>query len=304
MEIFMNQPNNIYFSGSPHFLPRVTLADYVHVPAPNHHFRRTPEEYILYLIIDGTMLMTEGDINYRLQPGDILLLDPSRCHFGHSYPSHVHYHYIHFQWAHLKELQLSEQTVQQKQIERRMQIISESSSSSFQESDLPIPKISHLEPDAFHQILRRVRQIQDALHTQLEYGNSIANCQLLTLFLEHNHALTDALIGASDRIDPVVVQIMDYLRNHASEKITGDSLENTFHSSFDYLNRKFKKNIGKTIFQYLNQFRIERSKQMLQSGIYSNAQIAAENGFLNEFYFSTVFKKYTGESPSSYKKTH
>ena len=58
---------------------------------------------------------------------------------------------------------------------------------------------------------------------------------------------------------------------------------------------------GKTIFCYLNEYRITESKKLLYSGLLTNKEIAEKVGFHNEFYYSKVFKQYTGLSPREYK---
>ena len=53
---------------------------------------------------------------------------------------------------------------------------------------------------------------------------------------------------------------------------------------------------------FLNEYRVYRSRELLATGLYTHKQIAAEVGFCNEFYFSRVFKKVIGISPSVYAK--
>ena len=93
---------NIYFSADMKHLPEIVLIDDVTISSPYVHYRRKPEEYILYYIYDGEMYLTEGDTAYVLTKGDILLLDPKRVHYGRK-TSTCHYLYLHFRWDDLKE---------------------------------------------------------------------------------------------------------------------------------------------------------------------------------------------------------
>ena len=72
--------------------------------------------------------------------------------------------------------------------------------------------------------------------------------------------------------------------------------------NFDYLNRVFKKNIGKTIFVYLNEIRIHHAKELIATTSMKILSIGYRVGFQDECYFSKVFKKYTGMSPGQYEK--
>lgn len=100
-----------YFITNLQSLPHVTLSGSVSVPAPNKHFRRTPSDWILYFITNGSMLLQEEDTIYHLSAGQTLLLCPDKCHFGVQSNSPVSYYYIHFQWNPQKELLLSEEEV-------------------------------------------------------------------------------------------------------------------------------------------------------------------------------------------------
>ena len=82
-----------------------------------------------------------------------------------------------------------------------------------------------------------------------------------------------------------VLEVQSFLHEAYKEPLTGDYLEEKFDINFDYLNRLFRKNMKKTVFQYLRDIRI------------------AHVGFADESYFSKVFKKQTGVSPADYAKT-
>lgn len=74
----------------------------------------------------------------------------------------------------------------------------------------------------------------------------------------------------------------------------------------DYVRKLFKKEVGVTPHEYLTQYRLQRAKDILVSGVtnrysnYSVTQIAEACGFSDPLYFSRVFKKYYGVAPSHY----
>jgi len=53
----------------------------------------------------------------------------------------------------------------------------------------------------------------------------------------------------------------------------------------------------------LNEYRIEEAKKLLLGSDEAISNIATEVGFDNFTYFSTLFKKYTGSTPSQFRKT-
>lgn len=69
-----------------------------------------------------------------------------------------------------------------------------------------------------------------------------------------------------------------------------------------YLRNSFREHLNISPKQYLQNLRIQRAKAMLESGYFSVAEVAYNSGFEDEKYFSTIFKKSTGYTPSEYKK--
>ena len=73
----------------------------------------------------------------------------------------------------------------------------------------------------------------------------------------------------------------------------------SFYLAFE--NKVFKANRADEI-SYRDNLRIIAAKEMLESGIFSATEIAAELGYCDIYHFSKVFKKYVGVSPTEYNK--
>lgn len=82
--------------------------------------------------------------------------------------------------------------------------------------------------------------------------------------------------------------------------------ENHLYINVNYLSRTFARQTGENFSNYLNRTRVEKSKQLLgKTDNVSVYKIAEELGFgKNPHYFSQVFKKYTGMTPSQYLEMH
>ena len=68
--------------------------------------------------------------------------------------------------------------------------------------------------------------------------------------------------------------------------------------------RQFKQESGTTITGFINARRIEQAKQYLRDKDWSIAEVGAAVGFKRQNYFTLVFQKFTGLSPSAYRKRY
>jgi AraC-like DNA-binding protein len=72
--------------------------------------------------------------------------------------------------------------------------------------------------------------------------------------------------------------------------------------SASYFRKLFKRSTGRSPLDYLNQLRIEYAKRQIQQyfGVRSLKEIALHSGFADPYYFSRVFRQYTGANPTRY----
>lgn len=70
-----------------------------------------------------------------------------------------------------------------------------------------------------------------------------------------------------------------------------------------YLSLLFKTNTGKTFIEHLTDIRINKAKDMLKSTHYKNYEVAERVGYQDPRYFSQIFKKKVGLSPSEYRES-
>lgn len=109
--------------------------------------------------------------------------------------------------------------------------------------------------------------------------------------------------GAINSSRDVMSSVIAYINEHISEQINIDQLCTASHTSKYHLCRKFKRNMGITIMQYITETRIELAKEMLvKQKDLSVSDVSERCGFTNMSYFCAVFKKMVGSSPLAYKK--
>jgi Response regulator containing CheY-like receiver domain and AraC-type DNA-binding domain len=68
-----------------------------------------------------------------------------------------------------------------------------------------------------------------------------------------------------------------------------------------YLSTFFKEKTGSSLVEYITMVKMERAKVLFINSNLRNYEIADKLGYKDVEYFSKVFKKYTGETPSAFK---
>lgn len=101
----------------------------------------------------------------------------------------------------------------------------------------------------------------------------------------------------------VVEQMLSYFEDHYGEKISLDQIaENVYLSPF-YISKIFKSETGDTPIRHLINIRLEKAKELLESGFSGSIQeVAAMVGYDDAYHFSKLFKKRYGISPSQARK--
>ena len=99
----------------------------------------------------------------------------------------------------------------------------------------------------------------------------------------------------------LVRDIINYIEFHIQEDLDLKTLAERFSVSGGYLSRRFKQEVGITLTEYVNQKRIERAQALLKVTELPVNEVAATVGILDGNYFSRLFHKQTGMSPSAYR---
>ena len=130
-------------------------------------------------------------------------------------------------------------------------------------------------------------------------ANALTESVLMyTLSVLERRSIGDAG-GENDRF----ASILEYISgNYANPELALGTVAAIFFYNEKYLSALFKRRTGLRFSEYLNEIRIQRARELLQEGNRSLAQVAAICGFANPLYFSKVFKKLAGVSPTDYRK--
>ena len=101
----------------------------------------------------------------------------------------------------------------------------------------------------------------------------------------------------------IIMPAIKYLENnYHNPNLTNAKLAEQCKISEIYFRRLFKRYCNMTPRQFLIDFRISKSKQLLSEGALKINAVAAKCGFSNQYHFDRVFKERTGLTPTEYMK--
>lgn len=144
------------------------------------------------------------------------------------------------------------------------------------------------------------RSIEKAFQFCLMPGHQRQTAAYLLIFLEF-------LLAASRETRyhsaPDIERAVLYIQDHIREELSLDDLAGISNLSTSQFKQKFRRIVGISPRDYINQHKITYSKQLLKEGR-SVTDVAMTLSFNTSSYFSTVFKKYTMKTPHQYLAEH
>jgi two-component system response regulator YesN len=101
------------------------------------------------------------------------------------------------------------------------------------------------------------------------------------------------------RTDTAIGRAKEYIQRNFTKDISLDSVAQAVSISPYYFSKLFKEETGTNFSDYLTELRINRAKQLLDEDPDRNIkEISIESGYSNPNYFSRIFKKWTGSTPT------
>lgn len=101
-----------------------------------------------------------------------------------------------------------------------------------------------------------------------------------------------------------IKKIVSYVEAHFAEKITLQEISEQVFLSPEECSRYFKKVMGTPLFQFIIQYRIKKSMDLLLNSELTNAEIAQHCGFSTQSYYAACFKKAHGCTPNQYRNKY
>lgn len=249
--------------------------------AVHHH-----DFYEVYLFQRGTVDYSVEGRNYRLAPGDILLISPLELH--------------------------QSRVMLDQPYERIVLWVSPTFLASHSSEDASLTRCFDISRPTHTNLMR----LSPAEHTRMSamlsglmhesyceaYGAQVASYGILLQFLvELNRLCLKSLprCEEEDRSAPLMSQVLAYINLHYTEGLSLDSLAGQFYVSKYHLSHEFQRLVGTSVYRYIILKRLMNAKQMLTGGV-SPTDVYCNCGFKDYANFYRAFKSECGMSPKEF----
>lgn len=122
--------------------------------------------------------------------------------------------------------------------------------------------------------------------------------QLLILLVRGNGRKNSPKIGSDDK---VLAKICDYLEQNIHRPLCFLDIVKHFNLSASVVKRIFREQMGCGVMECFNRIRVDAAKELIREGDQNFTEIAASLCFGSSQYFTTVFKRVSGMTPTEYR---
>lgn len=150
--------------------------------------------------------------------------------------------------------------------------------------------------ELFHEIVSTYKE------RKLNYELKIRGLLQILIFYVLNESQNNKAIKQKTQLD--IAKAIDLITRNIKKRYTIKNLADILHYSESHLMRKFKKNTGMTIINYINNERIKHAKDLLLFTDKNINYIAEQCGFEDDNYFIRVFKKQLNMTPKEFRNKY
>lgn len=148
-----------------------------------------------------------------------------------------------------------------------------------------------------------IKEKEISEHSFLIYMLKIKNIRELQIsYTNHLKNIIVSIINSREQeLDGLISNAIKYINNNYDKNISLDDVAKETNMSYHYFSKFFKESLGKNFVDYLTELRIDKSKELLKKENISIKEVCYKIGYSDPNYFSKIFKKITGMTPTEYK---
>lgn len=274
--------SSIIFSNT--VMPVLSMCDLCAASEPFYHADRSADFHVLIYVLEGTIYVTEEDVDYAVCSGELLFLKSGVHHFGkREIPKGTRWYYVHFY--------MDEQD----------------GPDDFTPDSAPfIPYVSAAYKKALPQYVQGLRgsKTEQKIADLIEYYHSDDRMKKWRINNVLHELLTEIAMGEEEHGESktLAVRIGESLSKRYREPFSAHVLEQEFFLSYKYMAVVFKRETGTTMQKFHNSLRMNEAARLLRSTLSPVGEIAEQVGFGDMLYFSRCFRSFFGVSPTEYRR--
>lgn len=260
--------------------PEYSTGSYRSFEQDEKHITRICSEFVLLFMLERTLYFTEDGQEVSVEPGQWYMQIPGLKQEGRKGSPAPVYYYIHFdgQW---------------RMGDGGKTILENRGDTNKNSENFTLPIRGSFDIKYFKPLFDQLDSLSRRHTPELMAKQAI--------FLNIINSIKTTAGTSSNGVKEITIQLMDFIARNYNKNINIDDLSSEFHFSSDYLTRKMREYAGITPGQYIQQIRIEKSKELLSNTDYTLAFIASNIGYNDLSVFYKAFKKQTGMAPGLWR---
>lgn len=158
-----------------------------------------------------------------------------------------------------------------------------------------LPMVTH---NVHRQVIDNFKKISDVWNNKSTAYKTICRTVVQDILCQIVQ-INDAVIHNPNHYAKIEI-VKKYINDNYTKTISVEELADLVDLSQSHFRKIFREIVGMSATQYAIYLRINKAKDLLMSGTANVSEAAYQSGFKDVFYFSSLFKKITGENPSKY----
>lgn len=142
--------------------------------------------------------------------------------------------------------------------------------------------------------------LSDYYFASIENAASISELQTISHTMFHDYTSRVHEMLKNTQISRPIQECCNYIQLHSAEKLEIADIAAQIGYAEYYFSKKFKKEVGISVKDYIKETKINRAKIMLKAGI-SISEVTDTLHFSSQSYFTETFRKLTGITPAEYR---
>ena len=155
--------------------------------------------------------------------------------------------------------------------------------------------------------LSHIKALEEAKYNMFRAIDEAQDVEEAVLVLESfmNKVLeSTSTSGVPQQSNINMKRLLEYIEDHYDEPLSLTDLAKHFHFNPSYLSSLFTSHNKESFKEYLNKLRTDKASELLRENVAPISEISSLVGYGDHSYFCKVFKKYTGLSPSHYRRQY